>query len=298
MTGKLDPNAMFGFNITRQAEPLYQWGGDNTNTTGDISIYGQVPPAILIGVSKSGTGALLSIMEMHPSVDIRRDPTDPGHCYFTLNPKKNAAWYRRYMSVNKVTIDQCLGYLDDKNVPQKIYDFDNATKLLIILREPVSRTISQYTQYVAQNIDNNQIYKTFEEFIFNKWNKVDGGFSHSVHEACYSETLLKWVDRFPREQIHIVDGGRFVSEPYKELRKLEIFLNISHYFNRNMFVFNTKRGFYCPINSNGHKVCMASAKGRKHLEISNDTRPKLDSFFRSCNKDLRILTGETFSWMK
>ena len=306
MTGKMDPNPRFGSNITRQIAPQYQWGGDDTkqstNSTSDISrpTYRQVPPVILIGVSKAGTAALLENMEMHPLVDFRRHPADPEHCYFSLNPEKHDDWYRRYIGlrVTKVTIDQCLGYLDDKNVPQRIYDFDNATKLLIILREPVARTISQYTQYVAQNIENNQTYRTFEELVFKKLNRLNGGFSHTAHEACYRETLLKWFDLFPREQIHIVDGGRFATDPYEELRKLEIFLHVRPYFHRDMFAFNKNRGFYCFVRPNGHKKCMRSSKGRKHLEISNNTRIKLDSFFMGCNKDLRILTGETFSWMK
>ena len=147
-------------------------------------------------------------------------------------------------------------------------------------------------------IHNSKTYKTFEEMMFTELNRVNGGFSHSVHEACYSETLSKWFARFPREQIHIVDGGILTAEPYEELREIEIFLNIRPYFNRKMFVFDKKRGFYCAIRSNGDKKCMLRSKGRKHLKISNDTHLRLDNYFRGCNKNLRILTGKTFSWMK
>ena len=116
VTGMLDPYLKLGLHKKR-----YNWDENisrdviNSINYEPMHIPGQVPPAILIGVSKAGTGALLSNIEMHPLVDIRRHSTDPGHCYFVNSSEKQDDWYRQHLRASapfKVTIDQCLGYLD------------------------------------------------------------------------------------------------------------------------------------------------------------------------------------------
>ena len=50
---------------------------------------------------------------------------------------------------------------------------------------------------------------------------------------------------FPLSQIHIVDGDKFIIEPWTELIALEKFLEIPAEITERNFFFNSTKGFYC-----------------------------------------------------
>ena len=50
---------------------------------------------------------------------------------------------------------------------------------------------------------------------------------------------------FPLSQIHIVDGDKFIKEPWTELMELEKFLELPAEITERNFFFNSTKGFYC-----------------------------------------------------
>ena len=48
---------------------------------------------------------------------------------------------------------------------------------------------------------------------------------------------------FPIEQIHIVDGDKFIKEPWTELEKMEEFLELPKEISENNFFFNATKVF-------------------------------------------------------
>ena len=262
------------------------------------------PNVILIGIGKTGTGTLLEYLKHHPSMQIISGLVKNAmHCYFKSSKyQEDNIWYRSQLPASKpagIILDKCLYYLDPRHddVPERVYKFNKSIKFLIMTREPVARVQSWYTQYVIIERAKGKAASTLENIVYKNGTKVVNELSRPIRRSCYSKAWLKWLDVFPREQFHIIDGGTFTKDPYLELRKLEIFLNITSYFKREMFSFNEDKGFYCRVDYKGEADCMGSGKGREHIQMSEDLRQRLSEYFENCNELLPKLAGKRFSWI-
>lgn len=121
----------------------------------------QLPVALIIGVKKSGTRALLEFIRQHPSV---RASGCEVH-YFDRHYNKGLRWYRHRMPVSKegqITMEKTPSYFITREVPKRVYNMNPKTKLLLVVRDPVTRAISDYTQAVTKLMTT----KKFEELAF------------------------------------------------------------------------------------------------------------------------------------
>ena len=65
------------------------------------------------------------------------------------NYAKGIEWYRKKMPFSypqQITIEKSPAYFITEEVPERIYKMNSSIKLLIIVREPTTRAISDYTQ--------------------------------------------------------------------------------------------------------------------------------------------------------
>ena len=109
----------------------------------------RLPTAIVIGVQKSGTRELIDFMHLHPHIQIwHRRYYEMA--YFSSNTMYNRGetWFREQMPCsfsNQMTVMKKAGYFHDKVVPERIQKFNESIKLVLIVREPISRSYSAYT---------------------------------------------------------------------------------------------------------------------------------------------------------
>jgi hypothetical protein len=110
----------------------------------------------------------------------------------------------------------------------------------------------------------------------------------------------RWLDYFPKEQFLFIDGEGFITNPFKEVKKIEKFLNLKSFFTKEHFAFNSKKGFYCIIkdlNSKDKKRrCMGLSKGREHPFIAKDTLEKLNKFFKPLSIELFQMIKQKPFW--
>lgn len=100
----------------------------------------QLPKAIIIGVRKGGTRALLEMLNLHPAVvkasqEIHFFDNDENYA-------KGIEWYRKKMPFSypqQITIEKSPAYFITEEVPERIYKMNSSIKLLIIVREPTTR---------------------------------------------------------------------------------------------------------------------------------------------------------------
>ena len=139
----------------------------------------------------------------------------------------------------------------------------------------------------------------------------------------YSVYLDRWLRHFPRDQIHIVDGDKLISNPVQELEKIENFLNITNYLTRDKFHLDEDKGFYCfRLGGSGNETCLNRGRVKPDSDIESiledyhktlpepnpaaarhisnttvaETLLRLKTFFRPYNVRFRELTGQTFDW--
>lgn len=113
----------------------------------------RLPQCLIIGVRKGGTRALLEFLSLHPDVRIQKQEL---HFFDDdQNYSLGLDWYRQQMPYSRsgqLTIEKTPGYFIGDNVPDRIRAMNSSLKLLVIVRDPVQRAISDYTQLHAARL--------------------------------------------------------------------------------------------------------------------------------------------------
>ncbi|XP_061395860.1 heparan sulfate glucosamine 3-O-sulfotransferase 5-like, partial [Musca vetustissima] len=190
-------------------------------------------------------------------------------------------------------------------VPERVRAMNASIKLLLIVREPVTRAISDYTQLRSHaatatlplaNANENQQphHRSFEELAIFPNGTVNESY-RPLTISMYHLHLHRWLEVFPREQILVVNGDRLIDDPVSQLKKIETFLGIEHRITNNHFYFNETKGFYCLRYDSGDR-CLRETKGRKHPHVDPVVISKLRKFFAEHNQRFYELVGEDLGW--
>lgn len=265
------------------------------------------PKAICFGVTKSGTGALRMFLGAHPEIDIAPAKTPdlglwekPSVSFFDLHYEEGLDWYLNKMPCskpNKIIIDHTPQYFKKNFVPRRIYMFNSTIRLLLVLREPISRTVSHYLQMkdMRPNFDQSL---DIETFLMDESGKRIDIENPAVSMSAYILYLKKWLSIFNLDQIYIVDGNEFARSPLRQLKEIETFLGIKSFFNSDIVYYNETRGFYCVkmLETDKRFQCGGVKKGRTHPKLTEPTFNQLKEYFEPYNKRLFRLIGKQFNW--
>ncbi|XP_056149048.1 heparan sulfate (glucosamine) 3-O-sulfotransferase 1-like 2 [Lampris incognitus] len=254
----------------------------------------RLPGAIIIGVRKGGTRALLEMLNLHPDVEVAKAEVH----FFNVEDhyQRGLTWYRAQMPFtlpSQVTVEKTPGYFAAPHVPARIWDMNPSVRLLLIVRDPAERLVSDYTQVLHNRLTQHKSYQPLEELLLRK-GRIDPCYK-ALQRSLYHQHLARWLEVFPREQIHVVDGDALIRDPFPELRKAERFLDLPPWISPNNFYYNTTKGFYCLLSA-GHDKCLDESKGRLHAPLSTQAFRKLCHYFREPNKLFFDMVGRSFSW--
>ncbi|KAJ8246265.1 hypothetical protein GJAV_G00265660 [Gymnothorax javanicus] len=254
----------------------------------------KLPQAIIIGVKKGGTRALLEFLRVHP--DIRAVGAEPH--FFDRNYENGLDWYRDLMPKTlegQITMEKTPSYFVTKEAPARIYAMSRETKLIVVVRDPVTRAISDYTQTLSKKPD----IPTFESLTFK--NRTTGLIDTSwsaVQIGIYAKHLDNWLQFFPMRQILFVSGERLISDPAGELGRVQDFLGLKRIITDKHFYFNQTKGFPCLKKAEGSSKphCLGKTKGRTHPNINPEVVQRLRDFYRPFNMKFYQMTGHNFGW--
>ncbi|XP_052777403.1 heparan sulfate glucosamine 3-O-sulfotransferase 1-like [Mya arenaria] len=258
----------------------------------------RLPHCIIIGVRKCGTRALLEYLGLHPEIVASYQEQHFFNKY--ENYKKGLGFYQSEMLPsyeNQITMEKTPGYFIDIMAPERVYRMNSSIRLLLIVRDPVTRLISDYAQLAEKNQRSNLTYPPFESLIIDKNGDVNLKFK-ATRISIYYEHLRHWLEFFDLKQIHIVDGEALISNPYPEIYAVETFLGLHHRIPRDTFYYNETKGFYC-INSKvggEQSPCLGETKGRKHPPVDPQVIQQLREFYKPRNEKFFSLVKRTFDW--
>ncbi|XP_060698374.1 heparan sulfate glucosamine 3-O-sulfotransferase 1-like [Hemiscyllium ocellatum] len=253
-----------------------------------------IPQSIIIGVRKGGTRALLEMLDIHPDIVVAA--TEVHFFDWDENYVKGLEWYRKLMPFSyphQTTIEKTPGYFTSIKAPERIHDMNSSTKLLLILRDPTERVISDYTQVYYNRLENHKPVQPIEEMVIK--NGVLNTKYKAIQRSLYDIHMSNWLRYFPLNQIHIVDGGTLIRNPLEELQKVETFLNIPARIMTSNFYFNQTKGFYC-LRSDGKERCLHESKGRPHPVVNSTVLKELHTYFREHNERFFSMVKQTFDW--
>jgi hypothetical protein len=255
----------------------------------------RLPSCIIIGVRKAGTRALLQYLDLHPSIVAS---AKEQHFFNTDRYKLGLEYYRKEMPPSledQITLEKTPAYFSDLMTPERIYRMNSSIKLLIIVREPVTRLISDYTQLKFVKGQRNKEIEEFEDLVLDENGEVNTGY-RPVQRSMYYHYFVNWLEFFRLDQIHIANGDALITNPYPELYNIETFLGIPHKFSQQMFYFNASKGFFCMSKESLETPCLSDTKGRPHPKVDPEVLEKLYDFFRPRNKLFFIQAKQTFDW--
>ena len=199
---------------------------------------------------------------------------------------------------HQITVEGSPGYLPTWRSVRRVWATNPCMKLIVTLVGPVERLISHFTHMAA--LDLPMLYKfghprdsqpTFHEFYFQENGQPKGDEAMGIGESKYYWHLDRWLLYFPPEQIHIVDGALLKTEPWTEMTKLEKFLGVPVVSNKEMFRL-AGRGVWCHVKMG----CLGKAKGRTHVNVTEEDQATLREFYKEDNQRLYDLLGHRFSW--
>ena len=172
---------------------------------------------------------------------------------------------------------------------------NSSIRLLLVVRNPVDRAMSDYLQIKDNKDRKGKFYDTFENLAINN---MTGGVNRdyaAIKRSIYYRHMLPWLRQFPRNQIYILSAEKLVQNPYTVMRDIEDYLGLESRITPDMFIFNKTKHFYCIRNGTENK-CLANSKGRVHPMINPLVRQKLDAYFHYWNQRFYKLVRKDFGW--
>ncbi len=198
------------------------------------------PHFLGIGAQKGGTTTLYQILKPHPEVFL---PDNKEIHYFTKSYNHGEDWYTNQFE--KAQPGQLRGeitpyYLFHEEVPKRIHIFKSDIKLIILLRDPVERSLSQYFHSVRLGLEDLPIEeaisaekKRLEDS--SKVIKIPGGrhFSHQEHSyisrSRYEIQIERYFSLFNRSNILILRSEDLFKADKVCLEKISSFLEIMEF---------------------------------------------------------------------
>ena len=276
-----------------------EWDDDDDIESGRIRYkhtHRRLPHAIIIGARKAGTRALLTFMNMHPQVQVAKnevhffdDDQNYGYGY---------EWYRKKMPFSfpgQITMEKSPAYFVSDVTPARLHAMNSSVKLLLIVRDPVERAVSDYLQIKENKMTKGKPVLSFEELAIDQnTGEVDSTYN-PIKRSIYFRYMRRWLEYFPLEQFLIISGEQLVRDPATILQKVEKFLGIEHRLTAENFYYNESRGFYC-LQTDAEKRCLVESKGRPHPPMDPIVQQKLQNFFRPFNHRFYRLVQRDFGW--
>jgi hypothetical protein len=195
-----------------------------------------LPDYLIIGAQRSGTTSLQGVLMAHPAIKAPR--LMKGVHFFDTAYTKGLSWYRsnfhtaawqmvreRLGSRRIVTGEASPYYLFHPAAPQRIRSDLPAAKLIVLLRDPVERTISHYKHEVRLGYETLPLSEALEreaERLAGEEEKIcaDPGYVSFSHQhfsyasrSLYAGQLRRVYDLFPADQVLVLQSEPLFAEP-------------------------------------------------------------------------------------
>ncbi|XP_063414327.1 heparan sulfate glucosamine 3-O-sulfotransferase 1-like isoform X3 [Mytilus trossulus] len=256
----------------------------------------RLPHCIIIGMRKGGTRALLQFLNLHPNIQVSSKEVH----YFDRNDHffQGISWYQKNLPLSygdQITIEKTPGYFHSDKSPERIFRMNSTIKLILLVRDPIERAMSDHLQLMDKKSKMNQVTTSFEDKVLKDNGDVNDDYK-PIQRSVYYQFMRHWLRFFQLEQIMIVDGKTLTKNPFEVSQKVESFLGLEHKISKDSFVFDRTKGFFCIKNeTTGHK-CLNRTKGRKHPEVDEEVLVKLKEYFEPYNKIFFEQIGQKFDW--
>ncbi len=197
------------------------------------------PNFLVAGGVKCGTYSLWKYLEQHPSVVVSYGK-EPGYFNRPTQSYPDHKWYEKQFrvfdnrqSTDILAIGEFTPSYSFSPCIERIHEYNPNMKIILMVRNPVRRAISQYHMYV----DKEQERRPIRQALFD-----DDGEPHISYayltRGRYHEQLVLLYDHFRAEQILVQRVEDLSSEPEEVMQNITNFLGISPLSNSKYVKYN------------------------------------------------------------
>jgi hypothetical protein len=255
-----------------------------------------MPEYVIAGGQRCGTTSLYQYLIEHPAIGAAT--TKEVH-FFDVNYERGVDWYRghfptaayvraigRRTGMRPTTGEASPYYLYHPRAPYRLADMLPDAKLIVMLRDPVSRLVSHYHHEVSLGHED----QPFQRAIELESDRLAGeeerilreptyhSYAHQHHSyfarGLYADQLERWLSVFPRERFLVVESRRFFKDPTGELDRVLTFLGL-------------------PVQ---RRAEFEAHNARAYAPIDEGLRDALYERYASHNDRLFALLDEDFGW--
>jgi hypothetical protein len=192
----------------------------------------QAPDFIIIGTQRGGTTSIYRYLCEHPDVGaaFRKEVHFFDHYY-----DRGLDWYFAHFPRQgeyPLVGEASPFYLVHPAAPERARRAVPATRLIALLRDPVSRAWSHYHHKRKRGLET----LSFEEALDREEDRLGAdpdpigmAWRHHSYKARgeYASQLERWFTAFPRERVLVLKSEDFFADPARELAGVHRFLGLS-----------------------------------------------------------------------
>jgi tetratricopeptide (TPR) repeat protein len=240
----------------------------------------KVPNFIIIGCQRCGTTSLYTYLAQHPQI---LTPIKKEMDFFSWHFDRGIDWYLAHFppmppGEQFLTGEASPSYFDSREAPERLYRLFPEAKLIVLLRNPVDRAISQFYRLTGLNWE----ARSLDRVISDEIERLNQNPEYIIGEepgnylarGRYIEFIKKWRTFFPREQLLILKSEDFYAGAATTVKQVLEFLDLPEYQLSEYQ--NANPGSYQPVNQS--------------------VRDWLRDYFRPYNQQLEEYLGRKLDW--
>ena len=196
----------------------------------------RLPDFLGIGAQKGGTTYLHGLLKCHPHIFLA---TPKEQQFFSLHWQRGVAWYSNQFELAE--LHQCCGeitpyYLFHPEAPKRIHALHPTVKLIVLLRDPVERTLSQYFHSRRLGLETLELEAALDaeaERLDGSETELAAGHSHQSHQqhsylsrSRYEEQLNRYLKYFPPSQLLVLSSESLFACPQNSWAQVLDFLEL------------------------------------------------------------------------
>jgi hypothetical protein len=247
-----------------------------------------LPDFLVLGAQKAGTTALYEYLRRHPQIT---GPSWKEVSFFDRHWARGESWYRGNFpnlarTRGKLVSEASPSYVFHPLAPQRVQEVVPEARLIVLVRNPVDRALSQYNHEVAlgrEPLPFEEALDAEEERLRGEQERMAADpryfsrewWSHTYKaRGRYAEQLQRWLAVFPREQLLVLPTDDLGSDPAQAHAQVLEFLGAS------------------PQRLDSYPRVYE----REYEPMKPETRERLAAEFEEPNRRLYELLGRDLGW--
>jgi len=188
----------------------------------------------IIGAQRSGTTLLYHLLDKHPQISMAKPIRPEPKFFLQITPQTNIQDYlNNYHPTQNTDIraygEKSTSYYEKPKVAARIAQYFPEAKIIMLLRNPVERAISNYFFTRQHGLET----RTLEEVFIQKIPapSIPKNISVSpfdyIKRGCYTQYLPIYIEKFGRNKVKTLIFDNFIANPQNDLNHIFDFFEIN-----------------------------------------------------------------------